>query len=85
MRLTPNDRVSSVVRRAAPGLAPAADHVHGPRVVLCVLSISSFFKANPRRIEDVEVSRLVLHMSDALDGGWQSQTRTRTTSKQTSL
>jgi hypothetical protein len=46
---------------------------------------SPFLKANPRWIEDVEVNRLALHMCDALDGGWKSQTHMRTASEQTSL
>ena len=44
-----------------------------------------FFMANPCWIEDVEVNRLALHMCDALDGGWKSQTHLCTASKQTSL
>jgi hypothetical protein len=43
------------------------------------------FKANPRRMEDIEVNRLALHMCDALDGDWKSQTHMRTASEQTSL
>jgi hypothetical protein len=46
---------------------------------------SPFFMANPRWTEDVEVNRLALHMCDALDGGWKSQTHLCTASKQTSL
>jgi len=45
----------------------------------------TFFMANPRWTEDVEVSRLALHMCDALDGGWKSQMHMCTASEQTSL
>lgn len=71
----------------------AAHHAqsHNARAAIGVTEVerrkatSSFFKANPRWIENVEVNRLALHLCDALDGGWKGQTHMRTGSEQTSL
>jgi len=72
------------------GMAAHHAQSHKARAVIGVTEVdrreaaSFFFKANPCWIEDVEVSRLALHMCDALDGGWNSQMHMCTASEQTS-